>query len=88
MQDALGDSVAFAQLITGEGVEIYDGDAHAANLNGSWPLMIDERDGAIAQQLPTGIGEGVIIIDSAGFIVDWHTSTMNPIDIKKAVETA
>lgn len=88
VQDALGNSVAFAQLITGEGVEIYDGDAHAAKLNGSWPLMIDERDGAIAQQLPTGIGEGVIIIDSAGFIVDWHTSTMNPIDIKKAVETA
>ena len=88
VEDDLGDSVSFAQLITGEGVEIYDGDDHAAKLNGSWPLMIDESDGAIAKQLPTGIGEGVIIIDSAGFIVDWHTSTMNPIDIKKAVETA
>ena len=88
VQDNLGDSVSFAQLITGEGVEIYDGDSHAAKLNGSWPLMIDESDGAVAKQLPTGIGEGVIIIDSAGFIVNWHTSTMNPIDIKKSVETA
>ncbi|HJM68187.1 MAG TPA: hypothetical protein QF716_04855 [Candidatus Thalassarchaeaceae archaeon] len=88
VQDNLGDSVSFAQLITGEGVEIYDGDSHAAKLNGSWALMIDESDGAVAQQLPTGVGEGVIIIDSAGFIVDWHASTMNPIDIKKAVETA
>ncbi|MEE3310334.1 MAG: hypothetical protein VX230_02465, partial [Candidatus Thermoplasmatota archaeon] len=88
VQDDFADSVSFAQMITGEGVEIYDGDSHAAKLNGSWPLMIDESDGAVAQQLPTGIGEGVIIIDSAGFIVDWHASTMNPIDIKKAVETA
>ena len=88
VHDDLGDSVSFAQLITGKGVEIYDGDSHAAKLNGSWPLMIDESDGAVAQQLPTGIGEGVIIIDSAGFIVDWHASTMNPIDIKKAVATA
>ncbi|MEE2747361.1 MAG: hypothetical protein VX473_02710, partial [Candidatus Thermoplasmatota archaeon] len=88
IQDELGDSVSFAQLMTGEGVEIYDGDSHAANLNGSWPLMIDESDGAVAQQLPTGIGDGVIIIDSAGFIVDWHTSTMNPIDIEKGVEAA
>ncbi len=88
IQDSLGDSVSFAQLMTGEGVEIYDGDSHAANLNGSWPLMIDESDGAVAQQLPSGIGDGVIIIDSAGFIVDWHASTMNPIDIEKSVETA
>ena len=88
VQDDYGDSVAFAQLMTGEGVEIYDGDSHAANLNGSWPLMIDESDGAVAQQLPTGIGDGVIIIDSAGFIVDWHASTMNPIDMEKAIETA
>ena len=88
VQDDFGDSVAFAQMITGEGVEIYDGDSHVANLNGSWPLMIDESDGAVAHQLPTGIGDGVVIIDSAGFIVDWHVSTMNPIDIEKAVETA
>ena len=88
VQDDFGDSVAFAQLITGEGVEIYDGDSHAANLNGSWPLMIDESDGAVAKQLPTGIGDGVVIIDSAGFIVDWHASTMNPIDIEKAVGAA
>ncbi len=88
VKENLGDSVSYAQMITGEGVEIYDGDGHAAKLNGSWPLMIDESDGAVAQQLPTGIEDGVIIIDSAGFIVDWHTTTMNPIDIQKSVETA
>ena len=86
--EKLGDSVSFAQMITGDGVEIYDGDSHAAKLNGSWPLMIDESDGAIAKQLPTGMEDGVIVIDSAGFIVAWHTSTMNPIDIEKSVDVA
>ena len=88
VQEKLGDSVSFAQMITGDGVEIYDGDSHAAKLNGSWPLMIDEMDGAVAKQLPTGIADGVIVIDSAGFIVAWHTTTMNPIDIEKSVEKA
>ncbi|MEE2758486.1 MAG: hypothetical protein VYA86_00710 [Candidatus Thermoplasmatota archaeon] len=88
VQEKLGESVSFAQMITGEGVEIYDGDSHAAKLNGSWPLMIDETDGAIAKQLPTGMEDGVIVIDSAGFIVAWHTSTMNPIDIEKSVDVA
>jgi len=88
VREKLGDTVSFAQMITGEGVEIYDGDSHAAKLNGSWPLMIDESDGGVAKQLPTGMEDGVIVIDSAGFIVSWHTSTMNPIDIEKSVEIA
>ena len=50
--------------------------------------MIDESDGAVAKQLPTGMEDGVVVIDSAGFIVSWHTSTMNPIDIEKSVEMA
>ena len=88
VREKLGDSVSFAQMITGESVEIYDGDSHAAKLNGSWPLMIDEADGAVAKQLPNGMEDSVIVIDSAGFIVAWHSSTMNPIDIEKSVDVA
>lgn len=87
-QDKLGDRASYAQLITGERVEMYDGDPHAAVLNGSWPLLIDESDGGVAMQLPTGIADGVVIIDAAGFVVAWHPTTMNPIDIEKWVETA
>ena len=92
-RDDLGDSVAFAQLITGDSVEMYDGDAHASLLNRSlmnqsWPLMIDERDGGVAAQLPTGIADGVVVIDAAGFVVAWHPSSMSPVNIEKAVETA
>jgi len=86
--DRLGERANFAQLITGEDVEMYDGDPHAAMLNGSWPLLIDESDGGVAKQLPTGIADGVVVIDAAGFIVAWHPSTMNPIDIEKSVEAA
>ncbi|MBN17172.1 MAG: hypothetical protein CMB37_03300 [Euryarchaeota archaeon] len=88
VQEKLGDEVSFAQIITGENVEMYDADSYAEKLNGSWPLMIDESDAAVANQLPTGIGEGVVVIDSAGYIVDWHVTTMNPIDIEKAVDSS
>jgi hypothetical protein len=87
-KEHLGDSVSFAQLITGESVEMYDGDPHAIVLNGTWPLLIDESGGDVAKLLPTGVADGVVIIDSAGFIVNWHPSTMNSIDIEKSVEEA
>ncbi len=87
-KNRLGESVSFAQLITGESVEMYDGDPHATILNGTWPLLIDESGGGVAKLLPTGVADGVVIIDSAGFIVNWHPSTMNSIDIEKSVEKA
>jgi len=87
-KEKLGDSVSFAQLITGDSVEMYDGDTHAMKLNGSWPLLIDESDGAVAKMLPTGIADGVVIIDSAGFIVSWKPASMSPVDLEKSIEIA
>jgi hypothetical protein len=86
--DDFGDSVAFAQLMTGKSLEMVDGDAHAANLNGSWPLLIDEADGGVAGQLPTGVADGVVIIDAAGFVVDWRPSSMSTTQIKSSVDDA
>ena len=39
VREKLGDSVFFAQMITGESVEIYDGDSHAAV---EWILAVDD----------------------------------------------
>ncbi len=87
-RDKTGESVAYAQIITGDTVEMYDGDSHATKLNGTWPLLIDESDGGVAKQLPTGIADGVIIIDSAGFVVDWKPASISPINIEKSIEKA
>ena len=87
-REKTGDSVAYAQIITGDSVEMYDGDSHAMKLNGTWPLLIDESDGGVAKQLPTGVADGVVIIDSAGFIVDWKPASISPINIEKSIDKA
>jgi hypothetical protein len=84
--ERLGDSVAFAQIATGEGVQPTDLDFYADLLNGSWPLLIDESKGEVANQLPSGIADGVIIIDSAGFISTSSSGSMSDQRIVESVE--
>jgi len=84
--DRLGDSVAFAQIATGEGVQPTDLDYYADLLNKSWPLLIDESKGDVANQLPTGIADGVIIVDSAGFISTSSSGSMSDQRIVESVE--
>ena len=84
--ERLGDSVAFAQIATGEGVQPTDLDYYADLLNGSWPLLIDESKGEVANQLPSGIADGVIIVDSAGFISTSSSGSMSDQRIVESVK--
>ncbi|MBO58036.1 MAG: hypothetical protein CMA77_03460, partial [Euryarchaeota archaeon] len=84
--ERLGDDVAFAQIATGSGVQSTDLDYYSLILNGSWPLLIDESKGEVANQLPTGIADGVIIIDSAGFISSTSSGSMSDQTIVESIE--
>ena len=82
----LGEDVAFAQLVTGDEVRVVDIDFYANFLNGSWPLLMDEAGGDVAHQLPSGIADGVIIIDSAGYISSWSPGSLSDQQIVQAVD--
>ena len=84
--ERLGDDVSFAQIATGKGVQPTDLDYYATIMNGSWPLLIDESKGEVANQLPTGIADGVVIIDSAGFISSTSAGSMSDQTIVESVE--
>lgn len=89
MADALIDSeIAFIQIATGSGVRAVDLDAHAASLNGSWPLLMDKPDSSVGKAFPSGASDAVIIIDAAGFVTDWAPGTYSSSEIATAVEEA
>ena len=79
-------SATFVQIATGEGVKAYNLDDFARELNGSWPLLLD--DGTVGRSLPSGPTDAVLVIDSAGFIVSWSPGSMAPSDIHSATESA
>ncbi len=89
MADALIDSdIGFIQIATGAGVRAVDLDAHAASINGSWPLLMDNADSSVGKAFPSGASDAVIIIDAAGFITDWAPGTYSSSEIATAVEEA
>ncbi|MEC7757270.1 MAG: hypothetical protein VX621_05625 [Candidatus Thermoplasmatota archaeon] len=81
-----GYSATFVQIATGDGVKAYNLDEFAGELNGSWPLLLD--DGTVGRSLPSGPTDAVLVIDSAGFIVSWSPGSMAPSNIHSATETA
>ena len=81
-----GLSASFAQIATGEGVKAYDLDDFSLEINGSWPLLLD--DGTVGNSLPSGPTDSVFVIDSAGFIVSWSPGSMSPSAIQSASEGA
>ncbi len=81
-----GLSASFAQIATGEDVKAYDLDDFSLEINGSWPLLLD--DGTVGNSLPSGPTDSVFVIDSAGFIVSWSPGSMSPSDIQSASEGA
>ncbi len=83
-QDGL--SVSFVQIATGEGLQAFNLDDYARELNGSWPLLLD--DSTVGRSLPSGASDAVLIIDSAGFIASWSPGAMSPSEIKEATEAA
>ncbi len=81
-----GPSASFVQIATGEDVKAYNLDDFSLELNGSWPLLLD--DGTVGKSLPSGPTDSVFVIDSAGFIVDWSPGSMSPSDIKSSAKEA
>jgi hypothetical protein len=81
-----GLSASFAQIATGEDVKAYNLDDFSEEINGSWPLLLD--DGTVGQSLPSGPTDSVFVIDSAGFIASWSPGSMSPSDIQSASEDA
>ena len=81
-----GLSASFAQIATGEDVKAYNLDDFSLEVNGSWPLLLD--DGTVGKSLPSGPTDSVFVIDSAGFISDWSPGSMSPSDIQSASEGA
>ena len=81
-----GLSASFAQIATGEDVKAYNLNDFASEINGSWPLLLD--DGTVGQSLPSGPTDSVFVIDSAGFIASWSPGSMSPLDIQSATEGA
>ena len=81
-----GLSASFAQIATGEDVKAYNLDDFSEEINGSWPLLLD--DGTVGQSLPSGPTDSVFVIDSAGFIASWSPGSMSPSDIQSASEGA
>jgi hypothetical protein len=81
-----GLSASFAQIATGEDVKAYDLDYFSMEINGSWPLLLD--DGTVGNSLPSGPTDSVFVIDSAGFIASWSPGSMSPSDIQSASQGA
>ena len=77
-----GLSASFAQIATGEDVKAYNLDEFSQELNGSWPLLLD--DGTVGESLPSGPTDSVFVIDSAGFISAWSPGSMSPSEIQSA----
>jgi len=81
-----GMSASFAQIATGEDVKAYNLDEFSLEINGSWPLLLD--DGTVGTSLPSGPTDSVFIIDSAGFIAAWSPGSMSATDIQSASKEA
>ncbi len=81
-----GISASYAQIATGEDVKAYNLDDFSSQINGSWPLLLD--DGTVGKSLPSGPTDSVFIIDSAGFIASWSPGSMSPSDIQSASKGA
>ena len=81
-----GISVSFAQIATGEDVKAYNLDDFSREINGSWPLLLD--DGTVGKSLPSGPTDSVFVIDSAGFIAAWSPGSMSPSDIQESSQGA
>lgn len=79
--------VEFVQIATGKDLQAVNIDGHAAVINESWPILLDEPDSSIGASLPSGPTDAVIVIDPAGFVTAWSPGTMSSEEIKQAVES-
>ena len=87
-QKVIDDNVAFIQIATGEGVNSLDLDKLVNQINGSWPVLIDNEDSSVGKSFPSRASDSVFVIDSAGFISTWKPGTMSSQSIEDAVESS
>ncbi len=83
--DKMGEDVGIAMLVTGEEVAPYELEALSEAVYSRWPIMIDEHNAATAKLLPTGMADGVIVIDSTGHIAWWSVGSTSLESIESAV---
>ena len=87
-QKVIDDNVAFIQIATGEGVNSLDLDNLVNQINGSWPVLIDNADSSVGKSFPSRASDSVFVIDSAGFISTWEPGTMSSQSIDDAVQSS
>ena len=87
-----GVDVQVVQIVTGEGADMTDVMLLSEQLgfdeNLSWPLGLDEHDGSVAASLPTGVGDGIVVVDRSGHIVGFSSIGMSNEEMQVLVEQA
>ena len=86
VMDNMKERVSVAMLITGEEVQPYELEELEQEVNSRWPIMIDEYDAATAKILPTGMADGLILIDSTGHIAWWSEGSSSLENVEIAVD--
>ena len=87
-QKVIDDNVAFIQIATGEGVNRLDLEYLVNQINGSWPVLIDNADSSVGKSFPSRASDSVFVIDSAGFISTWEPGTMSSQSIEDTVQSS
>ena len=87
-QKVIDENVAFIQIATGEGVNSLDLENLVNQINGSWPVLIDNADSSVGKSFPSRASDSVFVIDSAGFISTWEPGAMSSQSIKDAVQSS
>jgi hypothetical protein len=86
VQDKLSERMSVAMLITGDDVAPFELETLNEKVDGKWAVMIDEHDGGVAANLPTGMADGLILIDSSGHVAWWSEGSTTLEDVEVALD--
>ena len=86
VMDKMEDRVSLAMLVTGEEVQPFELEELQERVNARWPIMIDEHDAATAKMLPTGMADGLVLIDSTGHIAWWSVGSSSLENVENAID--
>ena len=86
VQDKLSERMSVAMLITGEEVAPFELEVLNKQVDGRWAVMIDEYDGGVAANLPTGMADGLIIIDGSGHVAWWSEGSTTLENVEVALD--
>jgi hypothetical protein len=86
VQGKLSERMSVAMLITGEEVAPFELEVLNKQVDGKWAIMIDEYDGGVAANLPTGMADGLILIDGSGHVAWWSEGSSTLEDVEVALD--